>query len=1269
MFCTLKGTVEELCKKIAQLSSDISDKNKDAWLNRIEVVIPKSKETIHILELTRRIGKEDTFVLFGCERLFNKYVGEGRVIREYDDLKLRIYSEEDIPWNEVTDKLKIISDDITMDSKFIAIISVDKRLHEQISNQLQQKKDPEISYLIIETNQYLRDIQYDVLIATDKVELESLLNTIEENKDKISNNLYLFLKSEIYIKLGLRNESLQILKQIYGFINDSDKLIMAELLISQNELAEALVILQEIYSRDPFVPGLIRALIRVSKKMNENDELEKWLSLGEQENSDLEYVLHEAANYYNKTNNFIRSSEYYRKLCDLTGNIYFELMARVCDIQGAPPQSGQDAESYILAISLEHPEVEQEAYYRVGLIWWHLYNSPFKAYDFLQKLNCKYENIIKATQYKFMVLKDPIFSSLALGKIKPFEKIKDAQTLAKTIVTELLKGLEPLSSIENGYVIWQDFIEKAQNEMIWKRYLSTELINRLKSWMSTDIAHFNKSTYILNVLKENENKENLEVEVKTVIEMLYRIKTGKLGLFPKDDINQLINGSLIVSEKEGTTLDRLWIRYESSYIYSLCGENQNAINFAISIFYIGNTNADPIIRKYSKALGFSAWANSQFRLGRVVEGLSCAIVAIDLAIELENLSIMQDCLQLVFKWGIEFNNFFKAEEKEVISDLLMKVSNYLGVDNKFVEIESAIVKDDWTSVYKLLKPLVIGDNIKHDLEWAGHFSNFISSCLKTDKEDEGYNLIMKMSSEAVEILSARLDLRAKAILMFVQVIMAQSTKIEVDLIKAKELITIAIDDIESSRRSLFHATERASLTEMYQKIYRTSLEINLLIFLSSLTPKEKKESALIELIGTFAFVTPRTIIEKRSYSSKVTSELLELEKKYKNLLDELTRIEKSVDVEAYKKTTKELEKIRQELTQKHPYYSQLHIYQKFDSEEIQKFLEDDDLFYQYVLTQVGVAFLLVTKKTLQIGLIPSDVNDLRSMSKILGEKLTNYDGRGNRDEQIEQLCESITRMIYEPIFSYLHEKSIKKLYICPDMSMPFFSSALMRSNQTWLICSVSSICNVVDPRELMHKNLSKSDMFNKKCLVTLGAPFKAKNDAIHIAKTWFDKNKFEMIEVLEDYSQLESKAEEQKPKILIIIAHGIPHPSAGDLSGAHVLQGHNKKTIWAEDLKDICDNCETLITISCGSGIPFIGQVETSEGIWANVVSTNGNAVLCKWDVDIRPCLEILNSLLNEMQKDNNSIPEILCEAQRKLLNSDQWCHPSFWAGLEYWGI
>lgn len=1269
IFCTLKGTTQGLSSVFENMITKFYSKNSSELLDRVVVKVPKSKEVSHIIEIAQQADVEDVFILFGSERLFNKYNGEGIVNKEFEDLKLRIYTEEDIPWNEVGENLLLISNVVPTGSKFIAIISVDERLHEHITTVLQDKGDPEIACLAIHGDQQLRDIQHEILKTTEPKELHTLLERLEKNKDSIPDSLFLFLRAEIYIKLGLRTDALNILKNIYGFINDSDKLTMAELFISQNAISESVVILNEIYQRDPLVPGLIRALIRASKKNNDNNELEKWLGIGEQIESDKEYIFHEAANYYNKIDNFQKSSEYYRKLCSLTHDTYYELMARVCDIQASPPLNGQDAENYILAVSLEHLEIQQEAFYRIGLIWWHLYNSAFKSYEFLSKINADYDNIIKVTEYKFMLLQDPIFSSQALGKLKPFEKSKDAQTLARTIVTELLKGLEPLSSKENGYIYWQDFIDKAQNEMIWKRYLSVELVNQCKKWITGDLSGFYYSSYIINIFKENEKRDRLELEVQTAIEMLQRIKTGELGPYSIDKIKDLIDGSLVISEKEGTTLDKLWTKYESSFIYSIYGENQEAINLAISIFYIGNKLTDPLLSKQSKALGFAAWANTQFRIGRVVEGLSCAIVAINLAFELKDLIIIQDCLLLVYKWVTNFDNLFKADEKQILSEFTEKVSLEYGSDKKLVKIESAILNSDWGTSYNLLKPLVIGDNIPHDSDWAGHFTNLISSCLNSEKEEEAFDLVISMSSEAVELLEVRKDIRAKAILMFVQVIIGQFEKSE-DLLIAKELIKIAVNDIEKNRGSLFHATERSALSEMHQDIFKAKLEIDTLIFMDVSISEMDKTKAFDDIIDTFAFVTPRTIIEKRTYNNGVTPELIELESKYKYFLDELARIEKSADVGAYRVAIEEFNNIKHELTQKHPHYAQLDIYQTVSMHELQKCLDMDELFYQYVLTGIGITYLVVTSEAIHIGLVPTLITDLKSKSKALGETLTNYEGRGDRDQEVEQLCESISNLIYKPMLHYLQEYNIKNLYICPDMSMPFFSSALIRENNTWLVNDLNKICNVIDRSEIINKRVGKRTEFTNKFMVTIGAPSQVKNDAIHLAKKWIKEKESKMLQIVEDYSRLMSESSVQKPKVILIIAHGIPHPNTGDMSGANILQGINKETIWADDLKDICDHCETIVTFSCRSGLPFINQVETSQGIWANILSKNSNAVLCKWDVDIRPCLELLNLLLCEAEQHGNfNIPEILIECQRTLISSQKWSHPSFWAGLEYWGV
>ena len=91
---------------------------------------------------------------------------------------------------------------------------------------------------------------------------------------------------------------------------------------------------------------------------------------------------------------------------------------------------------------------------------------------------------------------------------------------------------------------------------------------------------------------------------------------------------------------------------------------------------------------------------------------------------------------------------------------------------------------------------------------------------------------------------------------------------------------------------------------------------------------------------------------------------------------------------------------------------------------------------------------------------------------------------------------------------------------------------------------------------------------------------------------------------------------------------------------------------------------ENAIIIACSGGTPTNNKIERNNGIWDSMLKKDVKYILyCKWDVSTKHTNDLLAIILQEIQKKDKLLSEVLNIAQRKLMN----LNPILWAGLEVW--
>lgn len=606
-----KQTLQTLEKDSERLGIEVSQIKQ-----RVKLVQCNSIQIEDILASLSEVKKNDLVVLLGGERLFNSLKGEGIFVKQYSDMSFRSFQQEQLPWQEIVDNIHEIHKNLLSQvQKFICVITTEKSCFDKITKSFQAIEEPEIFYIAMENDNSV-EIHNSIIKIISTSNLKESLDFITRYKENISQKLISYYYAKAYEFNGLRKEAIEMYKSVIDILSSEEKVYLAELLLFDRKAEEAYKILEQTYQIDPWSKNLMKALIKTSKSLG-SVEYEKWIEEAINNNHQDEYVLQEIGNFLMNNGHFSDASIIWRKLYKVTRNPYFEMMDRYSYIYDKDVKR-ETAEEVLQDVARNYPQLQDEVFFRLGLVCLNKYDSPLKSFQYLIKMSNDSESRIasEGALLRMKILQDPNTSVRALGKIKPFENENHADRLANTIVDELIKDIYVLANNDVGYLKWGNFIERAQSEESWKEHLSIKLSKELAKWVAACITPREESL--------SEDKIN-GISVKTIIGNLRLAKTG----IPQEleiDEQEFTENAIKVLSAAGTVYDQLLGRYEASIILSLVGKNQLANDHALTILQLSSRINDDHEREVTKILGLVAWGNSQYRLGNHIEGLSLGLV-------------------------------------------------------------------------------------------------------------------------------------------------------------------------------------------------------------------------------------------------------------------------------------------------------------------------------------------------------------------------------------------------------------------------------------------------------------------------------------------------------------------------------------------------------------------------------------------------------------------------------------------------------------------
>lgn len=1207
-----------------------------------EIFIPKTKNKDSIKDKINNTKEDDLIFIIGLENLFIDIAKNTYTLASKHKV-LNYKSATDIDVIEVMNFI-----DYLYESKRNLIFLL-TTLYYDISKKTVkslESYDIEIYSIINSQQDNFKKIQDEVLQVIQNTEYNEAIEIIEKYKTNLEPSSYRQAKVSILIKHGFSDEAIMLLSNNYDSLHPHEKVSLAELFYDKGQYHESFNIIKPLFEENPLLINLPFLLSKLTIELN---IFEEWYQkIIDVNNQDIK-VLDISANYFRRKKNYQEAIKLREELFTITNKPYHLLLIEILKIEEFKPKSGHIVESNILSLIKKYPnnyDLYVDASFELGKIWFELYNSPWKGYyhfkNNLKKCNNLYS--FESAKYRMKLLSNQGYSDKI---IKPKYQENNSEKLPKMRVNELLNSIIILTFDNNGYVIWEDFIDKAQSTKIWEKYLAKKMINILKELDIELIQSYTKKVSIFNKPEEFKN---------AILVRAYHTE----NLSKEANLKEISDTIFIHAQ---SLEEKIWIRYYLAINLILDGEMQLANNQAISLWHLANEiQDDKSLSTLSRYLGTLSWGIIQVKNHKYVEGIACILVTIEYLIYevKEVFPFMEDTLRVLNIWVQENKVLFNKEEELDLFNNLFKSLVPNQEKNKIIQLAQ---KEDWIGIYNKLGYKIYSTQ-DYNAEWGLDFYYYNLATFNLHKFD--LTLVLDNIDNLIEALSSRLDSREK-LLYGISDILFKSSNTK-DTFKQKniaclKLLSIAIDDIETKRQQFTNSYERAFLSDEHRRTYKLYLTINLIFYkMNIFFPSERKLA--LNIINVFDYLAPRTIKEKKDNLGNInlTNEIKELEKEYEILYDKISLFSLNATKEDY--LTKEYEEIssryielKEILEKEHPLYRKDINLESIPIPLIQMSLKEDEIYYQYVDTDMFVASLVITKK-----FVSFDLNKQSKLDKninILSKELQGFTKSTIYDmNEVYKSYYQLSKKYFGLLLEIHHDNKYKKIYINPDLTKPLLSSNLIRLEHSWLIEEVDFIVNITNKNYFVNRNEREKTNFK---IVAMGV---VSDKQMKETKEWIKQDDYRKNIFIDNFETNFNNITLTKEDSLLIVSHGIQGNFDNNLTGSLQIDGADKSYTIGE-LKFI-NNVDCIYFLTCSSGSVSIGEHETSNSILNNLLSKNINsAILCKWDVFLDVSLEISDNII-KLSK-NQPIEYALAQALRNTLKNTQWQHPVYWAGIEIW--
>lgn len=1247
------------CKEEVKSDSQISEMD---FQDKIKIVKNISKNIPSIEEYAKSLTKNEYLLIIGGERLLNYSKTKPIFKMKYFDLKTQLHFMEEENWVNFAEEVDGLFARKQDKLQGIVInISADSSSRKVILEALKDSNNMSITCVeLLKQNEEYEKLQKDIFSKFENTSLKEILRVIENQKTRLDSITYNYMVAMAYLHHGDVSATINILETNFASLRNEEKIILSDLLIVTGQKERSKEILKELFQTDKYQKGLIEAILRLHEKSDVSEQ-KKWIDIALEIDSLNPNTLEFYGNWLSHNKKYIEAAKVFRQLRDTTKSPYYELVARMNDLLNSPSTKARDAAGYIYNVIVENPELKNEAKFRLANFFISSQESLMPAYLTLKSADFDLGKplAVEIAKLKIDILSDVFKASKALRRLKPYSKERDAERLSDERSKELVACIPILATTSNGYLFWRSFIDKCQTDSSWKEIIFNRLIECL-----TEVSKIDYSSELAKS-KISIIEKSYETDLKQYqgIILLRRVKSSEFCIDEKfNSLDEFIEVSVKYGEVYGDTEYKLWCRYYLSIILSLRGEHQLANNWALSIleYYPRIGQEHKILCIY---LGLLAWGNSQYRIGRQVEGVACVISVFQLAKRLsEFYPLVEEGVNIIIRFIFDNKNIIPKSGMTV----LRKFYNSLREYNRSLRHMWPFVDGSSENLIRELEKDIKESSIR-DTDWAGKLTNLIAAYMENKMEGKAIELLNIYSDEAIEKLSSRMDVRYNIIFNWAQIYFYNVSDMH-GIKKAINLLDRSIADIEE-RRKVYYKEERASIGEASDRIYRFYLQICSIAYGLRDIDKSYRKEILKRIEIALPRISPRSIIEQKSYNThkEITLEMEQMKERLYKLREEYNNLylKNSKDYELLSQKGEEIQKITEKLKKNHPYYMSLNSYNNVKFQDIQISLQDEEIFYQYFITPMLIVTLIISKDIIMLRTksIANEGVSVEKLSKDFG--LLIQQGHEDKNVDIEHITFELSRLIADELIDYVCKNKVKRVYVMQDYKMGLFPLIVASVNNVNLIDKVTSIINVIDYSVIGQKQKYETNSYK------IGNRIFGHQMETSIGKinNWLESKKNESFLVMEnksdDVEEIMQFTSNSNVNTMIIYGHGVPDPKASLIDGAQGVEGQ-KKLIRLGDILDNLSNIRNFMLISCRGGSPYSNSAENSSGSWADIFEKFcGNIVCCKWDVPTDSTIFIINEMLDLIEQNNLQIDEALVIAQRK---SKAKCkNPMYWAGIQFW--
>ena len=900
-------------------------------------------------------GKNDAIIIVGAERLTKLSSKKHISALTYDNKDSNLHFQEDEDWAEFAKQVDCLYEKHLLGiSGLVFICNVNDTIADAINGELENSKNMSIYRTEIEGYDCSSsDNATRVIKEIENTSLQEALDIINANVNTMSSEHMIMCQAIAYHSNGNITKAIDLLDSIYDTLTNEQKLFLAEMYILQERTEDAKEIFEDVYASDKWQRGLYELGLDAYDKHEQR--YVDILTEGIRYQPDNEFLIERYANLLVNQGNHREAAVWFRKI----KKPYFELIARVNDLLAENQLDAVIIRQYLFEIVENNPELKNIALYKIAM-YAKEHGHYYRTYNLLREADLtQIDDVTKdILKEKIDILGDTEKASKALGKLKPYKKERDRSLLLKKRCGLLLECINYFSHEEFGYSYWRDLIECQQIDT-WNVSLKTHLIRCVHELSQMDLSALLPESYISNL---EISKEHLNCD--TAISLLRLSHSGEVSA---EEIGctreEVVQGSWNLIEMDGTDKQRIWLRYYCSIGASILNENpQDANNFSLSIFEFGKT-AEKKEHDLIVALYLMSWANAQYRLGNCIEGIACAMVAIKQLLKLKEVTpILEEGLNLVAKYLGTYEDIFNEDEKREVTDSIRILEKHneslIPLLYKYSDNTDEIVLDYEEKVKSNSK----------NISWLMDLGNLISGKVLKGETDEAIRYIKDNYILAEKLLEQRKDIATQMLFSWGDIVIKFGNGIE-NLMLGLDLFDMSLTFIDK-RRQVYHQEERASLAEIYDKILREYLCFAGVFYSAKDISKEIKAELRNRICKKMALCLPLSVVEQKKYNMEknISADLEEKHHELQHLKKEYAIMLKNNSIESVEvnNIARRIENLSKELVQCHPYYMPLSNFQGTNWAELQSALKSNEIVYQYVLTEMAVVSILVTKEWIDV---------------------------------------------------------------------------------------------------------------------------------------------------------------------------------------------------------------------------------------------------------------------------------------------------------------